>query len=116
MKAWPWATDVTTLRAVSAFVVFPAVTWLWFLFEHRWSSFRITQQTATIGLVLVLVGALRSRIEFRSEGWFWLYVSLLFVALVLNVVLYVAMERRARRQANPLPDVDLKLPELILSA
>lgn len=116
MKAWPWVTDVTTLRALSAFVAFPAVTWLWFLFEHRWSSFRITQQTATLGLVLMLVGALRSRSEFRSEGRFWHYVALLVVALVLNVALYVGMERRARRRANHAPDVELKLPELIHSA
>jgi hypothetical protein len=116
MKAWPWATDVTTLRAISAFVAFPAVTWLWFLFEHRWSSFRITQQTATIGLVLMLVGALRSRIEFRSEDWFWLYLSLLVVALVLNVALYAAMERRARRSGELVSDVEPKLPDLILSA
>jgi hypothetical protein len=115
MMAWPWATDITTLRAISAFIAFPAVTWLWFLFEHRWSSFRITQRTATIGLVLMLIGALRSRIEFRSEGWFWLYVSLLFVALVLNVALYSAMERRARRPGELDSDVKSKLPELVLS-
>jgi hypothetical protein len=114
---WPWATDVTTLRVISAFVAFPAVTWLWFLFEHRWSSFRITQQTVTIGLVLTFVGTLRSRTEFRSESRFWLYVSLLMVALGLNVALYVAMERRAaRRYAEPVADANPKLRELVLSA
>lgn len=116
MKVWPWVTDLTSLRAISAFVAFPAVTWLWFLFEHRWSSFRITQQTATAGLVLILGGALRSRMEFRSEDRFWLYVSLLLVALALNVTLYAAMERRARRPAIPAPDVEATLPQLVLSA
>ena len=117
MKAWPWVTDVTTLRAISAFVAFPAVTWLWFLFEDRWSSFRITQQTATIGLGLMLLGALQSRVEFRSDGRFWSYVALLVVALILHLTLYVAMERRATAVPSIVPiDVEPRLPELIPSA
>ena len=44
------------------------MTWLWFLVEDRWSSFRITQQTATLGLALIGLGALRERREFR-DGW-----------------------------------------------
>ena len=102
-RVWPWVTDVATLRSISAFIAFPAVTWLWFLFEDRWSSFRITQQTATIGLVLVGLGALRSRSEFRTEGRFWFYVALVGTALVLNLVLFVAMERRRRSPVAPLP-------------
>ena len=96
-RVWPWATDIATLRVLSAFIAFPAVTWLWFLFEDRWSSFRITQQTAVIGLTLVLLGALQSRTEFRSDARFSVYVALVGIALVLNVTLYVAMERQARR-------------------
>ncbi len=93
---WPWVVDVPTLRAMAAFVAFPAVTWLWFLVEDRWSCFRITQQTATLGLALILVGALRSPAEFRGEGWFVAYVGSVTVAVALNVALYVVMERRAR--------------------
>jgi hypothetical protein len=94
---WPWELDPATTRAMSAFIAFPAVTWLWFLVDHRWSSFRITQQTATIGLVLIGLGAIRARGEFTTEGWATpLYAVALVLALVLNVALYVAMERRAR--------------------
>lgn len=98
VDAWPWAVDVATLRVLGAFVAFPAVTWLCFLFDDRWSSFRLTQHTATIGLALVLLGALRSRGEFRDDGRFWAYLAAVAVALVLNVVLYVAMERRSERE------------------
>ena len=98
VDAWPWPVDLATLRVMGAFVAFPAVTWLCFLFDDRWSSFRITQHTATIGLVLVLLGALRSRGDFRDDGRFWTYLAAVGVAIVLNVVLYVAMERRARRE------------------
>ena len=97
---WFWVTDVMTLRAMSAFVAFPAVTWLWFLFEDRWSSFRLTQQTATLGMALLLVGALRSRAEFVTDGGFALYVALLVCGLALSVTLYAAMERRDRNSRS----------------
>jgi hypothetical protein len=103
--AWPWELDAATTRSLSAFIAFPAVTWLWFLFEDRWSSFRITQQTATLGLVLVAVGAIRARREFSTDGWETpLYALFLVVAIVLNAALYLAMERRARGAVPaPLP-------------
>lgn len=103
-RGWPWAVDVATLRAMSAFIAFPAVTWVWFLVERRWSSFRITQHVATLGFVLILLGALRSRTDFRSDGHYWLYVAGLAVGLALNVALYVGMERRARRAAAAAAD------------
>ncbi len=97
---WPWEMEPATTRALSAFTAFPAVTWLWFLFDERWSSFRITQQVATIGLALIGLGAIRARGEFTTDGWATpLYAVALVVALVLNVALYVAMERRARMPA-----------------
>jgi hypothetical protein len=96
-ERWPWAIDVVTCRSLSAFVAFPAVAWVLFLFDRRWSSFRITQQTGTLGLALITVGAMRARGDFLTEAWYALYVSALIVALILNVVLFVAMERRGRR-------------------
>ncbi len=115
--AWPWHIDVATLRSVSAFVAFPAVTWFWFLFESRWSCFRITQQTATLGLLFITLGAVLSRGDFRSAGRYWFYVTLVGSALALNVTLYVAMERRARRAVAPRaiprpPVVMARIPEL----
>lgn len=101
-RVWPWVTDIATLRSISAFIAFPAVTWLCFLFDDRWSSFRITQQTAVLGLALLALGALRSRAEFRTEGRFWFYLALVGTALALNLVLSVAMERRRRFSATPL--------------
>ena len=105
---WPWAIDVPTLRAITAFIAFPAVTWLWFLFESRWSSFRITQQVATLGFVLILIGALQSRNEFRTDGRYWLYLAGLGVGLALNVALYAGMERRARRSVRRAPAVRME--------
>jgi hypothetical protein len=98
-KAWAWPLDPATSRSISAFVAFPAVTWLCFLFDGRWSSFRITQQTATVGLALIGIGAVRAHDEFRSDTWFAVYLVGLVVALVLNIALHLAMDRRARTPA-----------------
>ncbi len=43
-EAWAWPLEPTTSRSISAFVAFPAVTWFCFLFDSRWSSFRITSR------------------------------------------------------------------------
>ena len=111
--SWPWAgVDVQTLRAMSAFVAFPAVTWLWFLFEDRWSCFRITQQTAGLGLLLILIGTLRTRGEFRGDGRYGLYLAALGVAIVLNLALYAAMEGRARRATEPGPADEAEVMEV----
>jgi hypothetical protein len=91
---WPWPLDTATSRSLSAFVAFPAVTWVWFLRERRWSSFRLTEHTATLGLVLLGLAALRAHADFRSDGWFASYLVGIVVAVALNVWLYVAMERR----------------------
>ena len=95
---WPWHLNAATARSLSAFVAFPAVTWAWFLVEDRWSSFRITQQTATIGLTLLFLAALRARADFLSNAWFCTYLLSLLVAFGLNVALYVVMERRVVRR------------------
>jgi hypothetical protein len=91
---WPWPLDTATSRSLSAFVAFPAVTWVWFLRERRWSSFRLTEHTATLGLVLLGLAALRAHADFRSDGRFASYLVGIVVAVALNVWLYVAMERR----------------------
>jgi hypothetical protein len=100
---WPWPLEVATSRSLSAFVAFPAVTWLLFLFDDRWSSFRITQQTATLGLVLVALGAVREAGELRSGWQTPAYAAVLTTAIALNVALQVAMDRRT---APPAPGGD----------
>ena len=97
-EIWPWELDAATSRAASAFVAFPAVTWLWFLFEERWSCFRITTHVATLGMVLLGIAALRVRDDFTSDAVWVGYLVSLAVGIGLNVALYAAMERRARRR------------------
>ena len=95
LKSFPWTITPLTARSISAFVAFPAVTWLCFAFEDRWSCFRIPMQTATLGLVLVGLGALRVRRDFVGPDWAVTgFVVALLVTIVLLVTLQVAMDRR----------------------
>ena len=96
-KAWAWPLTTLTSRSLSAFVAFPAVIWLWFLVEERWSSFRIVVQLIAVGLVLIGVAALRAGDDFRTPAWHELYLAALVVALALTVGLHIAMDRLAAR-------------------
>lgn len=98
---WPWRRTPLTARTLAAFVAFPAVTWLWFLFDERWSSFRIPLETATLGVALVGVAAVRARDEFDGpRPQVWLYVAALTATLGWLVALQVA-HRRAASPATP---------------
>ncbi len=76
------------------------MTWAWFLVEDRGSSFRITQQTVTLGLLLLALGAVRAGDDFRTDGWYAAYLGALLVALALNVALYLTMEGRTGRAVS----------------
>jgi hypothetical protein len=95
-ERWPWDMTVLTTRALSAYVAFPAVAWIWFLVDDRWSSHRIVQQMVAVGFVLIGLGSLRVQDQFDN---FPLYLAGLGTALALTVVLQVFMDARARAQA-----------------
>jgi hypothetical protein len=93
---WPWPLTPLTARTISAFIAFPAVVWLAFFWEQRWSCFRITQQVATVGLVLVSLGAIRAHDDFVGPDWsVILYGASLVAAVVMLVALQVVLDRRA---------------------
>ncbi|HEX8770960.1 MAG TPA: hypothetical protein VF711_09355 [Acidimicrobiales bacterium] len=92
---WPWPITPLTARTISAFIAFPAVVWLAFFWEARWSCFRITQQVATVGLLLVGLGAIRAHDDFVGPDWsVMLYAASLVTALVMLVALQLALDRR----------------------
>jgi hypothetical protein len=95
---WPWALTPLTSRTLSAFLIFPAVTWLWFAFDDRWSSFEIVLQTATVGLLLIALAAVRAWDEFEaSSASANGFVGALAGVIALLIGVQVAMGRRARR-------------------
>lgn len=101
VRNWPWTVTPLTARCISAYVAFPAVAWLAFAWEDRWSCFRVPMQTATIGLVLVGAGALRVRDDFVGpDRSVVAFAVALVLSIVLLVVLQVAMEARTARTAR----------------
>ena len=92
IEQWPWAVTPLTARTIAAFLAFPAVTWLLFASDNRWSSFQLPIESATIGMALILVATLRAADEFRGSAIG--YAAALAVTLVLLVALQVAMRRR----------------------
>ena len=101
MSNWPWKLTPLTARTLSAFLSFPAVTLLCLLFDDRWSSFRIPLQTATVGLVLVALAAVRARGDLGGPGYsVALFVVSLSVAIVLLVALQVGLDRRGRSEVS----------------
>jgi hypothetical protein len=91
---WPWAVTPLTARTIAAFLAFPAVTWLLFATDRRWTSFEIPMETATLGLVLVLVATLRATDEFGGSAAG--YTSLLAATIVALIVLQVVIRGKAR--------------------
>lgn len=94
ISAWPWPLTPLTARSLSAFIAFPAVGWVWFLVEERWSALRVLQQVVTLGFALILLASLRARDDFRP-GRLGPYLAGLVVALGMTVALQLAMDRRA---------------------
>ncbi|HVL97971.1 MAG TPA: hypothetical protein VM324_01590 [Egibacteraceae bacterium] len=67
--SWPWSLTPLTARTVSAFLAFIGILLLVSLFERRWSALRLHVESATLGLALVAVGAVRARGDFDGPAW-----------------------------------------------
>ena len=93
-ERWPWPLTPLTARSVASFAAFPAVAYLAFAFERRWSALRWPFETAIAGLALIAVGAARSTGEFRGGGWTTAWTVGLVVGLAFLVTVRVVMARR----------------------
>ncbi|MGH9224788.1 MAG: hypothetical protein ACRD2W_13660 [Acidimicrobiales bacterium] len=92
----PWNLTPLTCRSLSAFVAFPAVAYLAFALDRRWSSFQILIEVAIIGMALIGIAAIRARAEFVASDavvWGW-RIGLVF-ALGALLALRLAMSRPA---------------------
>jgi hypothetical protein len=68
LSRWPWPVSPLSARVVAAFAVFPAVVYLSFARERRWSALRWAFETAIAGVALIGVAAVQARGEFRHGG------------------------------------------------
>ena len=100
LEHWPWNLTTLSARSLAGFAAFPAVTYLAFAFERRWSALRWPFETAIAGLVLVGLGAARSTGDFKSGAWAWAWAVGLAAGLAYLLSVRLAMRRR------PLPSLD----------
>ena len=93
IDVWAWKLTPLTARTVAAFLAFPAVILLGFVFDDRWSSFRIPVRGTTFGLVLLLAGVPRGWDGMKSDGAGWAYACSLVVGIAFLLVVQVKMEK-----------------------
>lgn len=97
---WPWRLTTLSARSLAAFAAFPAITYLAFAFEHRWSALRWPFETAIAGVTLIAVGAARSSGDFKGGAQSLLWRAGLIVALAFLVGVWLTMRREVRRAAG----------------
>ncbi len=90
---WPWKLTTLSARSLAGFASFPAVTFLAFAVERRWSALRWPFETAIAGVTLIAVGALRSSGDFRGGAWAVAWRVGLVAALAFLVTVWAVMRR-----------------------
>ncbi len=101
LNRWPWGLTTLSARSLAAFAAFPAVMYLTFAFERRWSALRWSFETAIAGLALVAVGAARSSGGFDHGARGWLWRAGLLVGLAFLVTVWLTMRREVKRAQLP---------------
>ena len=94
---WPWKLTTISARSLAAFATFPALTYLAFAFERRWSALRWPFETAIAGVALIAVGAARSSGDFKGGTQSLLWRVGLIGALIFLIVVWLTMRREVRR-------------------
>ena len=98
---WPWDLSPLTTRTLASFLAFIGAMWLAFLFEARWSALRLHVESATLGLALVALGALRASGDFTAgPAATGAFAVLLGGTLAGLVVLQAGMRRVAPAPAT----------------
>lgn len=94
---WPWTLTTVSARSLAGFAAFPAITYLAFAFERRWSALRWPFETAIAGVALIAVGAARSSSDFKDGAQAWLWRAGLLGALAFLIFVWLTMRREVRR-------------------
>ena len=94
---WPWTLTTISARSLAAFASFPAIAYLAFAFERRWSALRWPFETAIAGLVLIAIGAGRSWGDFRDGAQSALWRVGLLIGLAFLVAVWLTMRREVKR-------------------
>jgi hypothetical protein len=91
---WPWTLSTISARSLAAFASFPAIAYLAFAFERRWSALRWPLETAIAGLTLIGIGALRSSGDFKGGTQSVLWRVGLVIGLAFLLTVWLTMRRQ----------------------
>ena len=94
---WPWTLSTISARSLAGFASFPAIAYLAFAFERRWSALRWPLETAIAGLALIAVGAARSTGDFRDGTLSTLWPVGLTLGLAFLITVWLTMRREVKR-------------------
>lgn len=98
---WPWKLTTISARSLAAFAAFPAITYLAFAVERRWSALRWPFETAIAGVALIAVGAARSSGDFKGGTQSLLWRAGLIGALAFLIAVWLTMRRKVRLASAP---------------
>jgi len=94
---WPWPLTTLSARSLAGFATFPAMTYLAFAVESRWSALQWPFETAIVGVALIAVAAARSSGNFRPGAQSVLWRVGLVVALGMLIAVWLTMRREVKR-------------------
>ncbi len=98
MAFWPWALTPLTARATISFIILAAGSEIMLARERRWSAYRLVIQGQVIGLGLTLLAVPRAVRDFSNgAAGAWTFSVVVALLLLVNLILYIIMEARARR-------------------
>ena len=103
LSRWPWPVSPLSARVVASFAVFPAVVYVAFAVERRWSALRLAFETAIAGVALIGVAAVRDADEFRAGGLTTGWRVGLVVALAALAGVWWVMQRGGETAAADAP-------------
>jgi hypothetical protein len=96
---WPWALTPLTCRVLGAIFCL-GVAGLGVLVDPRWTNLRLLLQVEVLMIVLMLVGAVRSRTEFATgKPLTWLLLGGFIAVLVGSAYVWYAMEIKPQATA-----------------
>jgi hypothetical protein len=107
IAVWPWTLSPLTARTLASFLAFIGAMWLAFLLERRWSALQLHVEAATLGLVLVGVGAIRAADDLTAGPVATTVFAVLLGSFIgVLILLQAAMRRRVTVQAGTVRPAD----------
>lgn len=104
ISVWPWALTPAVCLSIAGWLSAPGVCYVLFIFEPRWSAWRIILQHQAIAVGLILLAAVRAWSEFNpSSPSAWVFMGGMVAFLIGIIALLLVMDSRRAKVANPSP-------------